>query len=250
MKAIGIIPARLSSTRLPEKPLVDILGKPLIQWTYEQAKKADSLEDVVVATDEQRILEVVEGFGGKAVLTSRKPISGTERVAEATFSLELEAEIIVNIQVDEPLLDPFSIDKLIRVFYNYNNKIEVATLIYPIQRKEELEDPNIVKVVVDKDNFALYFSRSSIPYSFSRQEVVSYSYKHIGVYAYRRDFLSLFVHLPSFELEKKERLEQLRVLENGYRIKTVFSQNDSISVDTQEDLNRVRDFLLKKADKK
>ncbi len=234
MKAIGIIPARLKSKRFPEKLIANLLGKPLIQWVYEQAKGARYLEDLIVAADDRRIVDIVQDFGGRAVLTSKEHKSGSERVAEVAASLD--ADIIVNIQGDEPLINPLSIDNLITAFYN--NSIEIATLIYPIQDKEELKDPNVVKVVIDKNNFALYFSRAEIPYF----------YKHIGVYAYTKDFLLLFRQLAHSKLEKAEKLEQLRILENGYKIKAVIAESDStgrstISVDTKEDLRRVEEIL-------
>ena len=229
MKIIGIIPARLKSTRFPEKVIANLSGKPLIQWTYEQAKQSRYLEDLIVAADDPKIVDIVQDFGGRAVLTSKEHKSGSERVAEAAASLD--ADIIVNIQGDEPLISPLSIDNLITAFYN--NSIEIATLIYPIQDKEELKDPNVVKVVIDKNNFALYFSRAEIPYC----------YKHIGVYAYTKEFLLLFNQLSYSKLEKAERLEQLRILENGYKIKTVIAESDSISVDTEEDLKKVKKII-------
>ena len=269
MKAIGIIPARLKSTRFPEKIIANLLGKPLIQWVYEEAKEARYLEDLLVAADEQKIVDVVQDFGGKAVLTSKEHKNGTERAAEVAASLD--ADIIVNIQGDEPLISPLSLDNLVSAFYN--NSVEVATLIYPIQDKQELKDPNIVKVVIDKDNFALYFSRAGIPYFYPVRSNPPASpvapdegragirgtvappehrgtseslYKHIGVYAYRKDFLLLFNQLPYSKLEKAERLEQLRILENGYKIKTVLAENDSISVDTEEDLRKVEEILCRR----
>ncbi len=253
MKVIGIIPARLKSTRFSEKLIADLCGKPLIQWVYEQAKKTDYLGDVIVAADDQKIIDVVKNFGGKAVLTSKKHKSGSERIAEIAASLE--ADIIVNIQGDEPLINPLSLDNLITAFYN-DKDIKVATLIHPIQNEKDLADPNVVKVVIDKNNFALYFSRARIPCFYPvksakggispKVKLFNGANKHIGVYAYTKDFLLLFNQLSYSKLEKAEKLEQLRILENGYRIKTVIAESDSVGVDTEKDLKKVKGILLKR----
>jgi len=244
MKVIGVIPARLKSTRLNEKVITNLFGKPLIQWVYESVKKSRYLEDLIVVADDQKIIDAVKSFGGKAILSSKRYKSGTQRIAEVAHSLN--ADIIVNIQSDEPLINYLSIDNLISNFYN--DDIEVATLIYPFQSKEELKDPNAVKVVIDKNNFVLYFSRAVIPYVFSGsfEKTKGIFYKHIGVYAYSKEFLFLFKQLPFSVLEKAEKLEQLRILENGHRVKAIIAQENSIGVDTKEDFKRVEEILRRK----
>ncbi len=232
MKVVGIIPARFESTRFPGKPLAEILDKPMIQWVYEQAKKSKNLEALIIATDSQLIYNKVKEFGGQVVLTSPEHQSGTSRVAEA--AAQLEAEIVVNIQGDEPLICPASIDEAVKPLIT-NSTICMATLKQRITEESEFSNPNVVKVVTDKDNFALYFSRSLIP-----SDPTSFIYKHIGLYVYRHDFLLKLVQLPPTPLEQAEKLEQLRVLENGYKIKVIESNYPSIGVDTKEDLERVR----------
>ncbi len=239
MKAIGVIPARYGSKRFPGKPLADILGKPMIQYVWERASKTKTLEEVIIATDDERILRKAKEFGAEAVLTSPSLSSGTERVAEAVK--DLDADIVVNIQGDEPLIEPRAIDEAIKSLIK-DPKIPVATLAYRMTKKEEIEDPNVVKVVFDKNNFALYFSRFPIPYSREHRLPI---YKHIGLYVYRKEFLAKLVQLEPSPLEKIEDLEQLRVLENGYRIKIVKTECDSIGVDTPEDLERVKALLQK-----
>ena len=234
MEAIGIIPARYGSTRFPGKVLVKIKGKTMIQRVYEQAKKSASLKDVIVATDDQRIFREVERFGGKAVMTSQRCKSGTDRVAEV--AKKLKEEIIVNIQGDEPFLPPQMIEEGLLPFKK-DKGILIGTIATKIKDYSVYNDPNVVKVAVDKDNFALYFSRSPLPYL---REVKFSSilpiYKHIGLYIFRRTFLLKFNSLPKSPLEKIEGLEQLRALENGYPIKVVITRYDSLSIDTQEDL--------------
>lgn len=242
LKIVGIIPARYKSRRFPGKPLADIDGKPLIEWTYRQAKKAKILEKVIVATDDRRIFRTVEGFGGKACLTSAKHKSGTDRIAEVVRKLKIpQTGIVVNIQGDEPLLAPITISQLIRPLLK-DKTVDMSTMSYRIRNKEEIENPNIVKVTTDKEGYALYFSRSCIPYPETRGEF----FKHLGIYAYRTKFLLKFAGLMPTELEKRERLEQLRALENGYRIKVVESQFDPVEVDTPEDIKKVLKELKKK----
>ena len=240
MEAIGIIPARYGSTRFPGKVLVKIKGKTMIQRVYEQAKKSASLKYVIVATDDIRIFKEVERFGGKAVMTPQRCKSGTDRVAEV--AKRIREEIIVNIQGDEPFLPPGMIEEGILPFKkDKNKKILMGTIATKIKDYSVYNDPNVVKVVVDKDNFALYFSRSPLPYL---REVKFSSilpiYKHIGLYIFRRSFLLKFNSLPKSPLEKIEGLEQLRVLENGYRMKVVITKYDSLSIDTPADLKRGR----------
>jgi 3-deoxy-manno-octulosonate cytidylyltransferase (CMP-KDO synthetase) len=245
MNAIGIIPARYASSRFPGKPLVDILGKPMIQWVYERACRAKFLDEVIVATDDQRIFDVVTNFSGKVAMTSDTAVNGTERIAEITQ--KIAAKLIVNIQGDEPLVDPDVIDQLVVLMQN-NPAAPVGTLVKKIEDVENLMNPNIPKVVVDKDFYALYFSRSIIPFyrdvpdqrKWLRNE--NY-YQHIGLYIYRREFLLKFVKLPISNLERIERLEQLRILENGYKIKVALTETKSIGVDVPSDIDRVISFL-------
>jgi len=246
-RAIGIIPARYGSTRFPGKPLADILGKPMIQWVYERASKAKLLSEVIVATDDERIFQRVKAFGGRAVMTSKEARSGSDRVAEVARGLE--AEIIVNIQGDEPLIQPEAIDQAITPLLE-DRDILVSTLVKRIDKIQELEDPNAVRVVMDKEGFALYFSRAAIPYSRDlkdREEWIRLHpyYKHIGLYVYRKGFLMEFVRMGESPLERVERLEQLRILENGYKIKVIETDFTSMPVDTPEDLEVVKSYLLR-----
>lgn len=237
MKIIGIIPSRYSSTRLPGKPLIPIKGKPMIQRVYEQALKSKLIHKVIVATDDSRIYDCVKGFGGEVVMTSIKHTSGTDRIYEA--SRKIICDIVVNIQGDEPYIDPGNIDKAIQPLLK-EKKINVSTLAIRFRNVRDLEDINKVKVVMDENNFALYFSRSVIPFDMQRLSVnkVAY-YKHIGLYVYRKNFLEKFAQMKKTNLEKTEKLEQLRILGNGEKIKVVITNKDSFSVDTLEDLGLV-----------
>jgi 3-deoxy-manno-octulosonate cytidylyltransferase (CMP-KDO synthetase) len=232
------IPARFASKRLPGKPLADIGGKPMIQWVYERASLATLADKVTVATDDERIYEAVKAFGGSVVMTGEHT-SGTARVAEAVRITDSRADIIVDVQGDEPLIEPKTIDLAIRPMLE-DKTLQVSTLKTPLSEAEELEDPNVVKVVTDSQDFALYFSRSPIPYLNPNSDSPCTLYKHIGLYVYRRDFLEVFSTLSSTPLELSEGLEQLKALENGYRIKVVETTSNPISIDTEEDLLRVR----------
>lgn len=245
MKAIGIIPARYESTRFPGKVLADLLGRPLIQYVYEEALKATSLEDLLIATDDERVLKAVEGFGGRAVMTAKEHQSGADRLTE--IANPIDTEIVVNIQADEPLIRSSMIDDLVNCLSGDPN-ISAASLIHKIENAEELEDPNVVKVVKDRDGFALYFSRALIPHPRSSLNVAGelVFYKHLGLYAYTKDFLFTFTNLTVGELEKIEQLEQLRALEHGYRIKLIETEFSTIGVDTPEDLEKVKARLLDK----
>ncbi len=230
-KIAAVIPARYASTRFPGKVLAKLRGKPMIQWVYEKAA-ASKVDHVLIATDDQKVVEAVEAFGGKAVMTSPSHPSGTDRIREAIQGLD--ADIIINVQGDEPLLPTEIINRLADAMRNEPG-IEMATVAAPCDRNTFENNPNMVKVVLDKDNYALYFSRSMIPYLRDGGEDVE-TYLHWGIYAYRRDILDKVVSLPEGRLEKCEKLEQLRALENGIKINVLLSELSSIGVDTPEDL--------------
>ena len=239
MKVYGIIPARYASTRLPAKVLSEIGGKPMIQHVYERARQSLSLHRLIVATDDDRVYRKVLEFGGEAVKTSPHHPSGTDRAAEAAQVLGAEEnDLIVNIQGDQPLFEAGMVDEIVAPFHEDPNLL-MGALVYPIRTKEELANPSVVKVVVDKLGFALYFSRSPMPYVIAGASPPRY-FKHIGPYAYRKGFLVRFTRIERGELERAESLEQLRALENGFRIKVVETQYDSQEVDTPEDLEKVR----------
>lgn len=246
MNFIGIIPARFQSTRFPGKPLALIGGKPIIQWVYENAGKA--LDEVYVATDDERIYQAVEAFGGKVVYTSANHQSGTDRCAEAAMKLaeQLKFDVVINIQGDEPFIRPEQIESLKACFNS--PATQIATLIKPITNASEIANINRPKVVINKNQEALYFSRSPIPFvrDFQSEDWLTRNtfYSHIGMYAYRFDILMELTQLPVGVLEKAESLEQLRWLENGYRIKTAQTQFENIGIDTPEDLEQARKFLL------
>jgi len=241
MKAAGIIPARYQSTRLPGKPLVRIDGKPLIQHVYENALKCSNLDSLVVATDDERILEVVQKFGGEAVMTPSALPSGTDRCAFVARSMDVD--IVANIQGDELFLDTRTIDKAIDLL-KHKPEMQVVTAARIGIRKEELENPNIVKVLIDKHQNALYFSRRNIPYIRSKGHLQSHlALVHIGLYVYRKSYLLQFVDMPPSTLERLEHLEQLRILENGDRIHVVLTDKFSIGIDTPEDVKQAERIL-------
>jgi 3-deoxy-manno-octulosonate cytidylyltransferase (CMP-KDO synthetase) len=240
MQTAAIIPSRYASTRLPGKPLLDIAGKPMIQRVCEAASRARLIDRVIVATDDRRIFEAVQRFGGEVVLTAAHHRSGTDRIAEVAE--HLPCDIVVNLQGDEPLMDPGLIDQVVRAVRD-NPDIYMASAQTPIRRSEDRSNPNIVKVVTDRNGFALYFSRSPIPCPFSANEAETMGFRHIGIYVYRKEFLMQLVALAPSPLEQQERLEQLRVLENGYRIRLVTTGYDAPGVDTPEDLEKVRKKL-------
>lgn len=242
---ICIIPSRYESSRFPGKPLADLCGKPMIQHVYERVAQAKAVPYVAVATDDQRIYDAVKKFGGNAVMTSVTHRSGTDRISEAVKTLNLSADaIVVNIQGDQPIFEPVQVDEVIAPLIA-DPAVVMSTLIYKIVLDEEITHPHAVKVVFDSENNALYFSRATIPYVRDKKLKADY-YKHHGIYAYRRDFLDTFTQLPEGKLEKLEALEQLRVLENGYKIKVVVTPHDSVEVDNQQELDRVRRILLAK----
>jgi len=237
MKTAVLIPARWQSSRFAGKPLALLGGKPVIQHVYEKAIKSPLVDLAAVATDDPRIFEAVEAFGGRAIETRPVHRSGTDRIAEAALTLGLvEDDLVVNIQVDQPLFEPAQIGEVIAPLKE-DPSLPMATLIYPIGRPEEISDPNIVKAVFDENRFACYFSRATIPHVRDGGRDPVY-YKHHGIYAYRRRFLDIFAALPEGVLERLEALEQLRALEHGYRIKVVESSFDSLEIDTPEDLRR------------
>jgi 3-deoxy-manno-octulosonate cytidylyltransferase (CMP-KDO synthetase) len=239
VKIICVIPARYSSTRLPGKPLADIAGKPMIQHVYERAVLSKRSERVIIATDHPLVYEVVERFGGEVILTSPDHPTGTDRLAEVAERLS-DVDLIINVQGDEPMIPPEVIDQLAGAFDN-NPELHMATLMTEMD-KSEYYTPSAVKVITDLQDYALYFSRSLIP--FPRADLGLPVYKHIGIYAYRRDFLLKYAKLEPTPLEKTESLEQLRALEHGYRIKVLKTDFKSIGVDTMEDLEKVN-LLLK-----
>jgi 3-deoxy-manno-octulosonate cytidylyltransferase (CMP-KDO synthetase) len=240
MKILGIIPARHASTRFPGKPLVYIAGKTMIQRVYEQSKKCALLTDVVVATDDDRIYDHVIGFGGKAVMTLSIHQSGTDRCAEVAQD-HPEFNIIINIQGDEPYINPAQISKVILCFDASGTQI--ATLVKKVNSNEELLNPNSPKVILNKNAEAIYFSRSPLPYIRGQQQenwLQHFTYfKHIGIYGYRADVLQQITKLPVSSLEKAESLEQLRWIENGYRIKVAETELETYAIDTPEDLERL-----------
>lgn len=237
MEIIGVIPARYGSTRLEGKPLKDICGKPMIQYVYEQASKSKLIERLIVATDDDRIIRVVEDFGGEAIMTSKNHTTGSDRVAEVAN--KIDCSIVVNIQGDEPLIMPEIIDEITEAVVT-NPEIPMSTGAYQIFTDKMFQDPNVVKVVTDINNIALYFSRSLIPYPREGNSVDVF--EHIGIYAFKKEFLLKYIELDNTPLSIEESLEQLKVLENGYKIIVVKTKYEytAISVDTMDDLNEVR----------
>ncbi len=240
MTACGIIPARFESQRLKGKVLEKIKGKSMLWHVYNRAKEAQLLDDVIIATDSKKIQKEAENFGAEVVMTSSEAVTGTDRIAEVAQSLS--HDIIINIQGDEPLIDPKLIDKLVQELYD-DESLKIVTAVFKCHKDASLESQDVVKVVKDEDDYALYFSRSLIPYPRSSDEV-NY-YKHLGIYAYRRMFLLTFATLAPSELEITEGLEQLRMMEYGYKIKIVEADNDSIGVDTPEELEKVKKIMEK-----
>lgn len=241
MKSIlGIIPARYASTRFPGKPLIEILGKTMIQRVYEQAKKATLLSDVYVATDDERIYKHVESFGGKVVYTKEDHPSGTDRCFEALASIGKSFDYVINIQGDEPFIDPSQIDLLANVC---DGNTELATLMIPVDSHEVLFDMGEVKITLNQNMEALYFSRMVIPYIKGKPQEEWHKhhnyFRHVGMYAYRNDVLEKVTKLKPSSLEMAESLEQLRWLENGFKVKCAITQFDSHCVDTPEDIEKV-----------
>ncbi len=240
LQIVAVIPARFASTRLPGKPLADIDGRPMVEHVYRRAAAATTVRRVIVATDDLRIVDAVRRFGGEARLTRDDHASGTDRLAEVAVALD--CDIVVNVQGDEPLVEPQSIDRLVAPFAS-DPSIPMTTLFSRIEDPKELTDSNVVKVVLDRAGYALYFSRAPIPHVQDPRDGWPPLYKHIGLYAYRRSALLVLASLDPTPLERAESLEQLRALEHGIRIKAVETPHDSISVDTPEDLEAVRRLM-------
>ncbi len=242
-KIVVVIPARYGSTRLPGKPLISLAGKPMIQRVYERARMAERADRVIVATDDERILKAVEAFGGEARMTRPDHRTGTERVAEV--AAHVEGDVFVNVQGDEPLLDPVAIDVAVNALLE-EPAASIATVATPIKTPADIMDPNIVKTVLDFDGNALYFSRAPIPWvRDTAGKVLARHLKHLGLYAFQRDALLEYPTLPQGDLERVEQLEQLRWLENGWKIRVAEVEHDAVSVDVPEDVARVEKLLQK-----
>ena len=237
----AVIPARYHSTRFEGKPLAKILGEPMIYYIYRNIKKCEFLDEIIVATDDERIFKAVEGFGGKAIMTSVEHQTGTDRVAEAAKSLE--ADIVVNVQGDEPLIEPGMIERIVHPLIE-DDSIKVANLLSKITDIGDYIDVSVVKTAIDKNDFLLYLTRSPIPYPKTRQKYVIY--KQVGLYSFNREFLFEFSRMEQTNLELVEGIEFLRILENGYKIKAVVTEYNAMSVDSLSDLIEVEKFLLKK----
>lgn len=249
MKTVVLIPARLGSSRLPEKVILDICGKPMVQHVYEVAKKAKSIDDVYISTDSLKVKEICESFTNNIIMTDENHQSGTDRIAQAVE--DIDCDFVINVQGDEPLMDYKLIDELALILQHKN--LNMVSAMHRIDSVDDLVSPNSVKVIVDKNSDAIYFSRSIIPYNRDEQNsilenttipsIYSY-YKHIGIYGYLKNFLKDIVITEQTKLEKSEKLEQLRVLENGYKIHMIKTDYVPVGVDVQEDLEKVREMLI------
>jgi len=244
-KVIVVIPARYASTRLPGKPLVPLAGKPMVQHVYERAKRAQTVHRVLVATDDQRIMDAVTAFGGEARMTRSDHRTGTERIAEV--AVQEPGDVFVDVQGDEPLIDPMAIDTAVGALLE-EPQAQISTVATPIRHAGDIMDPNVVKTVLDFDDNALYFSRAPIPWIRDTQQKLHVKYwKHLGLYVFQREALLEFPTLPQGELEKIEQLEQLRWLENGWKIRVAEVAHDAVSVDVPEDVARVEKLMQKQA---
>lgn len=244
-KIVAVIPARFGSTRLPGKPLVSLAGKPMIQWVYERAKLARRVNQVIVATDDERIVKAVQSFGGEARMTRVDHRTGTERVAEV--AAHVEGDVFVNVQGDEPLLDSAAVDTAVNSLLE-EPQAPIATVATPVKTPADIMDSNVVKTVLDFDGNALYFSRAPIPWvRDTANKVHARHLKHLGLYVFQRDALLEYPTLPQGELERIEQLEQLRWMENGWKIRVAEVEHDAVSVDVQEDVARVENLLRGKA---
>jgi len=245
MDVIGIIPARYSSTRFEGKVLADILGKPMLQHVWERAKQARLLEDLIIACDDERVAKAAKEFGAKVVFTAKDHASGTDRICEVINPIDVK--VVINIQGDEPLIHPTMIDAVASALLD-DSSISMATVMKAIEDLEAINDPNVVKVVIDKNNFAVYFSRAPVPFHAKNSPIkLPIYFKHIGLYGYTKDFLFTYKNLPVSYLERIECLEQLRVLEEGFRIKVIETKYDTIGVDTPQDLAKVTEYFKKES---
>lgn len=241
MKVVAVIPARYGATRFPGKPLAAIAGKPMVQHVFERVRQAKSVDRVLIATDDERILQAVAAFGGDALMTRPDHRSGTERMAEV--AVQVPADVYVNVQGDEPLIEPASIDAAVEGLAA-DDSVNVSTICVPIREAADIMDPNVVKVVVDFQGDALYFSRAPIPWVRDEKlRVEAQHAKHLGLYVFRRDTLLEFPTLPPGQWERLEQLEQLRLLENGYKIRVVETESDTVSVDVPADVAKVEAIL-------
>ncbi len=242
-KVIVVIPARYASTRLPGKPLAPLAGKPMVQHVYERAKRAQTVHRVIVATDDRRIVDAVTAFGGEARMTRSDHRTGTERIAEV--AVHEAGDVFVNVQGDEPLIDPVAIDTGVGALLE-EPQAQISTVATPIRHAGDIMDPNVVKTVLDFDGNALYFSRAPIPWIRDTQQKLHVKYwKHLGLYVFQREALLEYPTLPQGELEKIEQLEQLRWLENGWKIRVAEVAHDAVSVDVPEDVARVEKLMQK-----
>lgn len=244
MKILGIIPARYQSSRFPGKPLIDIAGKSMIQRVYEQCQKSSKLDKVIVATDDQRILDHLQSFGAEGIMTSQNHTSGTDRCGEVAIKFP-DFDILINIQGDEPMIDPTQIDLLCTCFEKKDTQI--ATLVKKVDSQEELFNENTPKVILNKNHEAVYFSRQTIPFLRGKEKNIWLNehtfYKHIGIYGYRSETLSEIIKLPQSSLELAESLEQLRWIENGFSIQCAITNKESLAIDTPADLNKLLAIL-------
>ncbi len=244
MGALVVIPARFQSTRFPGKPLAILRGKPVIQYVFEAVQRAKCVENIVIATDDERILTAAREFGAKAMLTSPDATSGTDRVAEV--AREYDNPVVINVQADEPLVRPDHVDQVADIL-TQDPTVPMATLMTRIMRREDFTNPSIVKVVVNRDGYAMYFSRAPMPGAVGNPQAgrpaAGMAHKHIGIYGFQRDFVLQFPSLERTALEQAEGLEQLRVLEHGHRIKVVETEYDTVGVDTPADLQRLEQML-------
>ena len=240
MKTLAVIPARYSSSRFEGKPLKLLAGKALIRCVYERVKSFNLFDEIIIATDDDRIFNCAVAFGAKVELTSANLKSGTDRVAQVSKRYP-EYDVIFNIQGDEPFIDKISLEKLLNAFSD--PKVEVASLMAEINEMSSFQSKDVVKVVCDKNDFSLYFSRAKIPFN-REEEVLINSYLHLGVYAYRKNMLEVFVNLPYSKLENIEKLEQLRLLENAYKIKMIKTDYDGFSINTKEDLIKAEERII------
>lgn len=246
MKIYAIIPSRYASSRLPGKPLLDIAGKPMIQRVYEGVRRCELLDDVIIATDDERIEKAAGEFGAPCIITDENHECGTDRITECVERLGLtDEDVVINVQGDEPLIDPKMINELIACFSDRG--VYMATLAKRIDDAKAINDPNLVKVVFDRDNNALFFSRSPIPYDRDGKGVDHY--KHIGIYGYKVASLKSFSRMEKSSLERAESLEQLRALENGFKIKVAETDCESVGIDTVDDLETVRQLLIQEGNK-